>query len=137
MARKKKGRSQIRKAAQPKTSSPAAPSVSQTPSVWTAWRTGLEKGLRTVSKYSLWFEVITLVVIIGTGVLFRLEDLDTWNTNKQKAFYNNQPLHTTFDAWFYLSLAQDLVDNTYHPKDEKRGIPNCPPRPSPPPAAPR
>jgi len=36
-------------------------------------------------------------------------------------------------AWFYLSLSKDIIDDTYHKIDEKRGIPDSPVRPSPPP----
>ncbi len=85
------------------------------------------------SKHSLWFEIIALIIVIAVGISFRLEDLEQWHKYEQKAFFNKQPLHTTFDAWFYLSLAQDLVDGTYNPINEMRGVPDCPPRPSPPP----
>ncbi len=84
-------------------------------------------------KYRLYFEIVLMAVIILCGILFRFDDLDRWKKNNIKAFYNNEPIHTTFDAWFYLSLAQDLLDGTYHAVDERRGVPDSPNRPVPPP----
>ena len=79
-----------------------------------------------ILKYSRPLEIILLAGIIATGIVFRLEDLGSWRNSEQKAFFNNQPLHTTFDAWFYLSLAKDIADGTYNPVDEKRGVPDSP-----------
>ena len=62
-----------------------------------------------------------------------MEDISDWKKAESRTFFEGQPLHTTFDAYFYLSLAKDLIDDTYYPTDEKRGVPDCPPRPSPPP----
>ncbi len=86
---------------------------------------------RFFTQYSIPIEIVVLLCIIAAGIAVRTQDLEQWNRYKQKAFFNNEPIHTTFDAWFYLSLAQDLVDDTYHKIDEKRGVPNSPPRPSP------
>jgi len=74
-----------------------------------------------------------IIVIMLFGFLVRIEDLSAWKQYDQRAFFNGQPLHTTFDAFFYLSLAKDLVDGTYSKIDEKRSVPDCPLRPSPPP----
>ncbi len=89
--------------------------------------------LKFLSQHRRLFETCLIVAIIVFGILLRLSDLSHWNENRQRAFVDGQPLHTTFDAWFYLSLAKDLVDGTYHNVDEKRGVPECPPRPVPPP----
>ncbi|MFC1591140.1 STT3 domain-containing protein [Thermodesulfobacteriota bacterium] len=78
-------------------------------------------------------EIIIVIAIIASGIALRIEDLGQWRKYEQRAFFDSQPLHTTFDAWFYLSLAQDLVDGTYAKIDERRGVPECPRRPSPPP----
>ena len=60
-----------------------------------------------------------------------MEALSDWKKAESRTFFENQPLHTTFDAYFYLSLAKDLIDKTYYPTDEKRGVPDCPLRPTP------
>lgn len=133
MARRKKQRLISKKKGLSKTSPDAKTKEQKFTSVFKNWTTSIENRFATLAKYSLWIEIIALIMIIATGVLFRLEDLDQWRKNERKAFFNKQPLHTTFDAWFYLSLAKDLVDGTYNPIDEKRGVPDCPPRPSPPP----
>ena len=86
-----------------------------------------------LTKHQRWFEIAALVLIIAVGVLFRLDDLGNWRQFERRAFFDRQPIHTTFDAWFYLSLSQDLLDGTYLPVHEKRGVPDSPPRPAPPP----
>ena len=83
--------------------------------------------------YSKVLEILLLIIIIASGIMFRMDDLSTWKQNEQRAFFMNEPIHTTFDAWFYLSLSKDIIDDTYHKIDKKRGIPDSPVRPSPPP----
>ncbi len=133
MARKKKQRASSKK----KTAAPAATLTkgkdSKIINISKKGAVSAENFFKSLSKYSRWIEICALVAIIVTGVLFRLEDLSQWQNREQKAFFDNQPLHTTFDAWFYLSLAKDIAEDTYYPIDEKRGVPDSPPRPSPPP----
>ncbi len=81
----------------------------------------------------LWIHVFALVCVVAMGLWVRLEDLVTWNREPGKAFYAGQPLLTALDGYFYLTLARDLVEGTYQPIDEKRAVPDCPPRPQPPP----
>jgi len=85
------------------------------------------------SPLKIWLEIALVVLLIAAGAAVRMQDLGQWRQQETMAFFDGQPLHTTFDAWFYLSLAQDLVDGTYAPVNEKRGIPDSPPRPLPPP----
>lgn len=85
------------------------------------------------SPFKKYLEILILILIIISGIMFRLDDLTTWKQNRQRAFFNNEPIHTTFDAWFYLSLSKDILEKNYNRIDEKRGIPNSPERPSPPP----
>ena len=81
-----------------------------------------------------WLVIIALFLIVMVGILFRFDDLGEWRrTYESEAFYNNQPIHTTADAWFYLGLSQDLLADNYQPIDEKRGVPDSPPRQWPPP----
>jgi len=88
---------------------------------------------RRAAPWKTALEVLAVVCIFALGIFCRLEDLSQWKKIESRTFYDNKPIHTTFDAWFYLSLAQDLIDDTYTQPDEKRGIPQCPPRPEPPP----
>lgn len=85
------------------------------------------------ARRPLLLEITVLVLIILIGTAVRLEDLGQWYREPERAFVEGEPLHTTFDAWFYLSLAKDMVDGTYQPINEKRCIPDSPRRPSPPP----
>lgn len=81
----------------------------------------------------VWLQVLALVCVVALGLWVRLEDLVTWNKEPGRAFYAGEPLLTALDGLFYLTLARDLVEGTYRPVDEKRSVPDSPPRPSPPP----
>jgi len=99
----------------------------------TSVRNRLQHTAAVLSGHRVLIESIVIAVIIVLGILIRLEDIRAWRTYAGSTFYENKPLHTTFDAYFYLSLAKDIVDGTYAPVDEKRGVPDSPPRPTPPP----
>lgn len=89
-------------------------------------------GVSAASRRHRIFIEVSLIVLLFTGGFFiRLEDIRVWRTYQGSTFYEGNPLHTTFDAYFYLSLAKDILDGTYRPSDEKRGVPDCPPRPAP------
>jgi len=97
------------------------------------WARSIDAHLYTYRRYYPLATALALFGILALGSALRLDDLGDWRRFESRAFFNNQPLHTTFDAWFYLSLARDLLDSTYAPLDERRGVPDSPPRPSPPP----
>ena len=86
---------------------------------------------RTSARWHIVLEILAVACIFALGVFSRLEDISEWRKIESRTFYDNKPIHTTFDAWFYLSLAQDLIDDTYTQPDEKRGVPQSPPRPEP------
>ncbi|MBM4309337.1 MAG: hypothetical protein FJ119_00090 [Deltaproteobacteria bacterium] len=88
---------------------------------------------RRAAPWRTLLEILAVVCIFALGVFCRLEDLSQWKEKESLAFYDGKPIHTTFDAWFYLSLAQNLIDGTYTQPDEKRGVPHSPLRPEPPP----
>ena len=91
----------------------------------------LDRTANFISPYVLFIEIFAVILLIAAGIFFRMEALPDWKKAESRTFYENKPLHTTYDAYFYLSLAKDLIDNTYYPTDEKRGVPDCPPRPTP------
>ena len=81
----------------------------------------------------LLLQIFALVCVVAVGLWVRLEDLVLWEREPAKAFYNGQPLLTALDGLFYLTLARDMLEGTYLPIDEKRSVPDYPPRPQPPP----
>lgn len=85
-----------------------------------------------VSK-PLWVQVLVLICVVLLGLWVRLEDLVAWQREPGRAFYAGQPLLTALDGLFYLTLARDLIEGTYQPIDDKRAVPDCPTRPTPPP----
>ncbi len=95
----------------------------------------MQSGWRSIAlKSARWhivLEILAVACIFALGVFCRLEDISEWRKIESRTFYDSKPIHTSFDAWFYLSLAQDLIDDTYTQPDEKRGVPHSPPRPEP------
>jgi len=94
---------------------------------------GFMSRFKWIGKYGQRVEIALLILVLVLGIAVRLEDITVWKQNSQRAFFNNEPIHTTFDAWFYLSLSKDLIEGNYNRIDEKRGVPQSPERPFPPP----
>jgi hypothetical protein len=86
-----------------------------------------------ISPYRRWLEIGGLLLIMALGLFVRLEDIQDWKKDPARAFFQGEPLLTTYDGYFYLTLARDLAEGGYHTVDEKRAIPDGVNRPSRPP----
>ncbi len=86
-----------------------------------------------MKRKTRWIEAVLILIILALGLLVRLEDIRDWEAQPQRALYHGQPLLTTFDGYYYLTLARNLAEHAYRPVDEMRAVPDCPPRPQPPP----
>jgi dolichyl-diphosphooligosaccharide--protein glycosyltransferase len=73
------------------------------------------------------------LLILLVGFVVRIEDLRDWQAHPEKAFFQEEPLLITYDGYYYLSLARDLVEGTYTPVNSLRTVPDSPSRPVPPP----
>ncbi|MFO7728885.1 MAG: STT3 domain-containing protein, partial [Desulfonatronovibrio sp.] len=80
-----------------------------------------------------WFEALALILILCIGLFVRLEDLDDWKERPSEAFYQNEPLLTCFDGYYYLNFTRDLLWGNYDRIDWKRDVPDGTERPFPPP----
>ncbi len=89
-----------------------------------------------ISKYRRQIELGFLVLIVIFGMFLRLDHIRYWKAHPHIFFFKTEPLLTTFDGYYYLALARDLKEGTYAPRDMNRAVPDCPPRPSPPPLLP-
>jgi len=79
-------------------------------------------------------EIYCLVFILTTAFWVRIKNVFTWtSTPEMFATYQGEPLAANFDSYYYLSLAKDLVEDTYEPIDRLRAYPEGSARPSPPP----
>ncbi len=83
--------------------------------------------------YSKWKEILGICLIIIIGLVVRVEDLKDWKAQPQKAMYKGEPLLTTFDGYYYLTLSRDLATGHYGKIDYRRAVPDYPKMPSPPP----
>jgi len=79
------------------------------------------------------FRGIALGILLIIGLVIRLDDLHEWQSRPEYTFSAGETLLATGDGYYYLRLTRDLRDGTYHPTDEKRGVPDNPPRPAVPP----
>jgi hypothetical protein len=102
-----------------------------TPGFLTRLQTFSTTLVRRATPFKTLLEILAVLCIFAVGIVCRLDDLSQWKNVESHTFYDGKPIHTTFDAWFYLSLSQDLLDDTYTQPDEKRGVPHCPARPVP------
>ncbi|MDD3552920.1 MAG: hypothetical protein PHC35_00150 [Deltaproteobacteria bacterium] len=76
------------------------------------------------------FMIATIMLI---GLFVRLDGLMEWNKQPDRAFFQGQPLSTTFDAPYYLALARDLAHGEYERFSQMRAVPANPLPPTPPP----
>ena len=72
-----------------------------------------------------------LFIIFFIALFLRLDNIGHWIDNPERYFHNQTPNILNLDGYFYLDLARDLVDRTYHPVDQDKTIPYGQPRPSP------
>jgi len=88
---------------------------------------------KIVSFFAAQKNIIILIIIVISAFALRMEDLQKWKDKKEQCFYNGEPILTTIDGYYYLSLARDIAENSYHQPYEKRAVPDNPSRPDPPP----
>jgi len=84
-------------------------------------------------KQRKWVEIALFTLILSVSLLVRVEDLKDWKRIPRLSFYKGEPILTTFDGYYYLRLARDVAEGTYEKIDDKRIVPESPPRPFPPP----
>lgn len=94
------------------------------------WRTVSATSTR---RRSQWIAGMALTAILALGWHVRFDNFYRWNTSSQRFFVDGEPILINSDGYYYLRLARDLVQGTYAEIDEKRNVPDCPRRPSPPP----
>lgn len=88
-------------------------------------------GLFKDPKKQLLLLVLAFILIASSGLVVRLDAVKDWLHQPDRALFNDEPILTTFDGYYYLTLARDMVEGTYNPVDERRAVPESPMRPSP------
>lgn len=84
-------------------------------------------------EYRWWKELIGIAIILVIAFSVRFEDLWDWKKSPQIAMYKGEPILTTFDGYYYLTYARDIAEGHYGKVDYRRGVPDYPACPSPPP----
>jgi hypothetical protein len=97
------------------------------------WESTVKDKAKRLAPYHRWIEALALLLILGVGLHVRIEDVRDWNAHPEMALYKGEPLLTTFDGYFYLTLAKDLAEGTYTPIDNNRNVPQGMSRRFPPP----
>ncbi|HGG58899.1 MAG TPA: hypothetical protein ENK26_03150 [Gammaproteobacteria bacterium] len=101
----------------------AIPAVNNPPVIWTP------RGLRLI-------KTLSFVLILVVGLVLRLDPLIDWLEHPELALYRGEPLLTTFDGYYYLTLARDLLEGSWGAVDHLRAVPDYPAKPFPPPLMP-
>ncbi|OPL15696.1 MAG: hypothetical protein AVO38_09975 [delta proteobacterium ML8_D] len=97
------------------------------------WKNTVTDHVKRLAQYNLWIEALALLLILGVGLLVRIEDIRDWKNHPELALYKGEPLLTTFDGYFYLTMAKDLAEGTYTSVDKNRDVPKGVSRKIPPP----
>ncbi|NLI82194.1 MAG: hypothetical protein GX443_11010 [Deltaproteobacteria bacterium] len=78
-------------------------------------------------------KTLIVTLVIAFGLFLRLSCFLDWREHGDVYLFGNDPILTTFDGYYYLRYARDLVEGNYGRVDELRGVPGNPLRPIPPP----
>ena len=57
--------------------------------------------------------IILILLPIIVGLFIRLDDLSVWNKNKSRFFYNDRPLFTSYDAFYFARWGLDYKEGKY------------------------
>ena len=76
-------------------------------------------------------KLLSIFLIIVVGLVLRLNPLSDWAEHPELALYEGEPILTTFDGYYYLGLARDLLEGRYTAVNENRIVPDYPMRPQP------
>ncbi|GAB4266396.1 STT3 domain-containing protein [Deferrisoma sp.] len=77
--------------------------------------------------------LLVAISILFAGALIRVHPIAGWMAFPERAQYDGVPVLTGFDAYYYLSLTRDLLEDRYEPIHRERRFPDSPPRPPVPP----
>ncbi|NOY44133.1 MAG: hypothetical protein GXP50_01570 [Deltaproteobacteria bacterium] len=77
--------------------------------------------------------LLLAILIVFAGALIRVHPIAGWMAFPEKAQYDDVPILTSFDGYYYLSLTRDLLENRYDPVHRERRFPDSPIRPPVPP----
>jgi dolichyl-diphosphooligosaccharide--protein glycosyltransferase len=77
--------------------------------------------------------VLAMAAVLTAGWYVRFENINEWEIQPKRFYYQEDPLLMNLDGYFYLRLARDLSEGRYDPIDRMRRFPDAPARPVPPP----
>ncbi|SNR61103.1 STT3 domain-containing protein [Desulfurobacterium atlanticum] len=57
--------------------------------------------------------VFLILIPIVMGLFIRFDDLSIWNKNKNRFYYNDRPLFTSYDAFYFARWGLDYMEGKY------------------------
>jgi hypothetical protein len=84
-------------------------------------------------KKAIFIEVLLLIGVIIFGLALRVENIQEWSNSKSIVLVDEEPIILNRDGYYFMSLAQDLLDGNYNEINEHRYVPERIERPQPPP----
>lgn len=75
---------------------------------------------------------LVLFALAG-GLWVRAKDYPAWRADSQRTHYQGRPILTSYDGYYYLRYARDILESAYTPHDALRLAPSGIGRPFPPP----
>ena len=77
--------------------------------------------------------LVSIVIPIAVGLYVRFDDLSIWEKYRNQFYYQDRPLFTSYDAFFFARWGKDYLNGDYRPgeKDHLRFVPDNATYPSP------
>ena len=77
--------------------------------------------------------LVSIVIPIAVGVYVRFDDLNIWEKYRNQFYYQDRPLFTSYDAFFFARWGKDYLNGNYNAgeRDPLRFVPDNATYPSP------
>ena len=67
----------------------------------------------SLKKIKILRTALLILIPIIMGLFIRFDDLSVWNKNKSRFFYNDRPLFTSYDAFYFARWSLDYMEGKY------------------------
>ena len=76
--------------------------------------------------FSLAVFAVLVLIPVTAGLYVRFDDGKVWKAHKERFYFGNRPLFTSYDAFFFARYAREEIEGTYRPgkRDPLRFVPD-------------